>query len=63
MEPPTQVLLPVIVSDIASLGQSAGPVSLQFPSLQRGSLASALSTAQDTWRLQESEASWKEEGP
>ena len=52
MEPPTQVLLPVIVSDIASLGQSAGPVSLQFPSLPRGSLASALSTAQDTWRLQ-----------
>lgn len=38
MEPPTQVLLPVIVSDIASLGQSAGSVSLQFPSLQRAHL-------------------------
>ena len=46
MEPPTQVLFPVTVSDTESLGQSAGPVSLQFLSIQRGSLASALSTAQ-----------------
>ena len=53
MEPPTQVLLPIIITDLLHHWDSfAGSLTFQFPSLQRGSIVFTLSTAQDAWKMQ-----------